>query len=159
MASRLAFNIFRRLSAFIMCWCPRCWREQASTAVAVVVVKVEHGMWGACADVVWPEVTNKKKPWNLSNLSQSFFYCFRSPFRLQNSTAMCPLPTHGVLWLGMWKILVVVASHFVLAASFVVTRRRLLLWRVSATAKSENEKNVNFLSLLAIGMEFSYLHN
>jgi hypothetical protein len=54
------------------------------------------------------------------------FFALHLPFALQNSSAaMCPLPIHRVLRLGMCEILVDV-SHFVLAPSVVVARRRWL---------------------------------
>ena len=86
----------------------------------------------------------KRTFFSLFNYLKQFycaFYCLsNSPFFLKYSTAaMCSLPIHWVLRLGMWQILAIITSDFVLArTSFVVTWRGLLFRWISSTTKSIN---------------------
>lgn len=117
-----------------LCWCCLTCGRMISGLIKVLSVTFY------CRNLFFSEMNN-----NVSFIAS----LFHSPFSFQNSTAaMCSLPIHWVLRLGMWEIFVV-ASHFVLGASFVVTRRCWLLRRISSTAKSAtNEMKIcKFLCL------------
>lgn len=104
------------------------WREQCASAAAVVIIKVQQGMWRACANVVWSAIA---KVFN----SISFQSPSHPPLSLQNATA--GPPAHRVLRLGMWKIftVVVVANFFDASLPLVIIRWRRLLRRVPAAAE------------------------